>query len=674
MAIRAMLILVAPLVALAAASGSFRGAQSVTPIQKVLQMMADMKTKAQEDKKAEVQIFNQFTTFCKNTIRDKGYAIKDGTASMSKLSADIEDYNAKAAALSREIRTLDEANDDHEHEKALAKEVRDKAHRDYQVTHSDYQASLDDMAIGIQNLKKMMATTSAASAASSFIQHMASKPHLPSSARKVLASFLATRSEIDEEQPEAEAFESQSDPTIGMMNDLSAKMADEKLDLEREEMNAEHSYEMLAQSLDNQIASDTEQRNNKASTMKQMERKAAGAQSDFSNAKRTNAEDEKYSADLTVMCEEKSSDFESRQKVRAEELEAIDKAMEIIGGQAVAGAGTKHLPQLVQKSKLYMSLVHLRSNVQKPGQSAAASFLQAQGRLLQSRALSALASRISADPFVKVRKMISDMLLKLEQEANEEAEHKGWCDTEIGSNQQTRDAKTTKVEILTAQIDELTAASQKLTTEIADLNKEIAEIDAAVAEATQIRQTEKKKNAATIADAGSAISAVEQATSTLKDFYAKAAHATALVQGLAKGPADDVPATFDEPFTGTGGEGGILGMLEVILSDFQRLESETTQNEASAGKEYEQFGADSAEDRETKRKSAHHKGNEKSKVEHDTHLAKKDIGVTQKELTAANEYYEKLKPSCVDAGVSYEDRVKQREEEIDSLKEALTIL
>ena len=37
-------------------------------------------------------------------------------------------------------------------------------------------------------------------------------------------------------------------------------------------------------------------------------------------------------------------------------------------------------------------------------------------------------------------------------------------------------------------------------------------------------------------------------------------------------------------------------------------------------------------------------------------------------------YYDKLKPACVDAGLSYEERVKQREEEIQSLQEALKIL
>merc|ERR1719191_1881871 len=204
--------------------------------------------------------------------------------------------------------------------------------------------------------------------------------------------------------------------------------------------------------------------------------------------------------------------------------------------------------------------------------------------MLNSRVLSALAIRVSADPFVKVRKMIQDMIAKLQQEANDEAEHKGWCDTEMSTNQATREDKTSRVEELTASVEEMTAASQKLATEIADLNKEITEIDAAVKEATEIRTAEKEKNTATIADAKVAIAAVEQATKVLKDFYAKAAGATALVQGRAgrRGPEDDVPETFDEPFTGTGGEGGVIGMLEVILSDFQRLEAETTQTETAA--------------------------------------------------------------------------------------------
>ena len=66
------------------------------------------------------------------------------------------------------------------------------------------------------------------------------------------------------------------------------------------------------------------------------------------------------------------------------------------------------------------------------------------------------------------------------EEANEEAEHKGWCDTELSTNEQTRKEKTAAVETLHAEIDELSASIAKLTQEITDLTAEIAETDKAV--------------------------------------------------------------------------------------------------------------------------------------------------------------------------------------------------
>ena len=54
-----------------------------------------------------------------------------------------------------------------------------------------------------------------------------------------------------------------------------------------------------------------------------------------------------------------------------------------------------------------------------------------------SRVLSALAGRVEADPFAKAKKMIKDLVVELMEEANEEAGHKGWCDTELSTNEQT---------------------------------------------------------------------------------------------------------------------------------------------------------------------------------------------------------------------------------------------
>merc|ERR1719310_2059889 len=101
--------------------------------------------------------------------------------------------------------------------------------------------------------------------------------------------------------------------------------------------------------------------------------------------------------------------------------------------------------------------------------------------------------------------MIKDLITKLLEEANEEAEHKGWCDTELSTNEQS-----TAVEALHAEIDELQASIAKLTHQITELTQAVAELDAAVAKSTSIREAEKAKNTETITDAQEAQTAVAQ--------------------------------------------------------------------------------------------------------------------------------------------------------------------
>jgi chromosome segregation ATPase len=307
-------------------------------------------------------------------------------------------------------------------------------------------------------------------------------------------------------------------------------------------------------------------------------------------------------------------------------------------------------------------------------QARASEYLRERAKALNSRVLSALAQHVSSDPFGKVKKMIKDLIVRLMEEANEEAEHKGWCDTELSTNEQTRKEKTRQVETLHAEIDELTASISKLGQQIADLSVEISESDAAVAENTKIRQAEDKTNQATIADAQAAQTAVAQALSVLKEFYEKAAESTSLVQSK-RAKHQQEPEIFDEPYTGMQSEnGGIIGMLEVIQSDFARLETDTKASNAEAVRQFDEFTQESAVNRAANVKDQEHKESGKTNAEGALTSKKADLEGSQKELDAALAYYDKLKPSCVDAGVSYDDRVSRRKEEIESLQEALRIL
>merc|ERR1712190_161001 len=144
----------------------------------------------------------------------------------------------------------------------------------------------------------------------------------------------------------------------------------------------------------------------------------------------------------------------------------------------------------------------------------------------------------------------------------------------------------------------------------------------------------------TIADLEEAQTAVAQALTVLKEFYAKAAEATSLLQQ---------PEIFDEPYKGMQSEnGGVVGMLEVIESDFARLESDTKASEATARKEYDEFMTDSKVDKSEKSTAVEHKTAKMQDQKQALTSKNGDLDSVQKELDAALEYFDKLKPSCID--------------------------
>merc|ERR1719210_275927 len=435
-------------------------------------------------------------------------------------------------------------------------------------------------------------------------------------------------------------------------------------------MNAKHAFDMLIQDLEAQTEQATQDREERSETKAKKLQAKADANGDLKDTTTTKEADEKYLADLVATCEQKASDFESRQQLRSEELEAINKAIEIISSESVSGNADKYLPKLLQTSSSNLAQLRATDSTGAP-QQRVSEYLRGRAQELNSRVLSALAVRVADDPFAKAKKMIKDLIVRLMEEANEEAEHKGWCDTELATNEATRKEKTEAVETLHAEIDELQASIAKLTEDITELTKAVAELDKAMAKATDLRLKEKAKNEETIADAQAAQTAVAQALTVLKEFYSKAGDATALVQRQ----QPEAPEIFDSPYKGMQSEnGGVVGMLEVIESDFARLEADTKAAEATAQKEYDEFMTDSKVDKEAKTTDIEHKTAKKQDENQALVVKKADLEETQRELDAALAYFDKLKPSCVDASVSYEDRVGRRKQEIQSLQEALKIL
>merc|ERR1719401_1037584 len=99
-----------------------------------------------------------------------------------------------------------------------------------------------------------------------------------------------------------------------------------------------------------------------------------------------------------------------------------------------------------------------------------------------------------------------------------------------------------------------------------------------------------------------------------------------------------------DPYKGQqAGSGGILGMMDVILSDFTRLETETSEAENTAASAYETFMNESNEDVAVKETEIEHKSNKKDTCSETIRDLSKNLQLTQTELDKAMEYYDKLK-------------------------------
>jgi len=263
---------------------------------------------------------------------------------------------------------------------------------------------------------------------------------------------------------------------------------------------------------------------------------------------------------------------------------------------------------------------------------------------------------------------------KLMTEASTEADKKAYCDAELGKSTLTREKQQSEVERLTAAIEQKSADSAQAAAKLQDLSSAVTELRREQKTATEMRTSEQARNTLTINDAKQAQLAVQKAIEVLKSFYGKAAEDSSLLQ------ADDVGEEMLQEATGTPYAGmqsqrdGVLGLLEVIVSDFARLDTMTSAAEDQAQKDYEQFLAESSKDMAVKEAEIAHTENDKRVTDGMAQDLKEELELTQSELSATTSYEDKLKSECRQPSNSYEERKARHKEDIAALKEALEML
>jgi uncharacterized coiled-coil DUF342 family protein len=658
-------------------------------MEKVISLLKDLSAKVSAEGAKEAAQYDKFACFCKEQADEKLYSIEKSDAKIADLKARIKELDTAIAKLNSDISKLSKKISARETEIKEKTEKREKQHAEYEVKAKDMNEAIDACGAAIDALKDSKTAMKGAKVdlvqvTSSLVKAVSKQPALAQSEGAVaLLSKLSG----------APKFQYQSNDIIATLEDLLATFKSMKKDLDIAEFDVNSAFEKDKLGLSNQKKFAEQERAEKEAIVESKTEDLEAAKSNKDDETDDRNSDDAFMKELTKQCEEKAVQFDQRSSTRANELTALNDATKELESGAVPNFGSnKKLVGLqknaVAKTASAVSLVQINSvQHQQSGKDAALqrvrSFLDSAADRLGSGAMSALAMRVTVaeDHFVKVRGLIKDLIAKLKADAKAEATQKGVCDEGMRKAISDRDEAQAKIEVANAKITTLTAKQNSLEDEIDTLNNQISELKKALLEATELRNDDKAENTKTMDMSEEGADSVKLALGILQDFYKKAFVQT----GKYTPPKADrdgntvgdlAPEVFENnDYKGAQAESkGIVGILEVILSDFERTNKKAESDEKDSKEAFETFEKDTNDDIDKKDMRI-------EKAQGEVADAKADILDQQQALSDAEDLLESglkaledLESMCVKGEETWEERKAKREAEIEALKEALTIL
>jgi hypothetical protein len=659
----------------------------VSPIEKILQLLGDLQAKIINEGEEVERLFEEFTDYCKDTSKDTQFEIQTAEASAERFSASVDDASAQITELESKIDSLSSSVSTNSKDLASATEIRKAEKADYDKADAELAETVDMLrrAIGIiENSMKggsflqVGPSMQEVSDALSALVGAEGVRGVSVQDQQRLQAFLQQQEGDEDLQPAGApapaAYKSQSGGILAAMEDMLEKAEAQRADGQKSEMEANHNFEMLKQSLQDSVAAEEKELADAKKAKAVAEEEKAEAQGELERTNKELADDQKKLKDLQHECMTKAEEHELAQKERGEELNALATAKKILEEKTGGAAErTYSFVQLEQhSSQRQRQRVAVRSRQLKD---RIVSLLQSLAQKTDVQALAQLASRVrsemlvGADPFAKVKGMLQEMIEKLLAEAKQEAGKKAFCDKEMAETTAKREDKQDEVDDLNTKIDKAAAKIAKLKESISSLEAELAKIAEEQKKATEMRTEEKAAWDAAKADFEQGLEGVQMALQVLRDYYAEKDGAA-----LLQGGGSDIGAAMSLAQKSSGAASGIIGMLEVAESDFSKMLAEGNAAEDQAQKEYETVFNDNKVTAAAKETEVKYAKKDKKETEAFLEETKEDLGTSNTELSAILEYWEKLKPQCIAKPEPYEERKKRREKEIAGLKEALDIL
>eukprot|EP00440_Ansanella_granifera_P035895 gb/GFBE01038939.1/.p1 GENE.gb/GFBE01038939.1/~~gb/GFBE01038939.1/.p1 ORF type:complete len:649 (+),score=309.20 gb/GFBE01038939.1/:1-1947(+) len=629
---------------LAAAGLLFDEAEArARPITKVVGLLMGMKEQMEKEAKSEDEIMEKYNCWCKENGEDKAAAIltaeqnmKDWEARVSQLAADSKRLEVEYTNLAKDLEK-DEASMD----KSMM--LRKKEVAEFTEEEADLLNSLNSVESAIDTV------------GGSFLQ----TPQ--KSLTRAVKSILATHADKLSDESTAKASAFLQDPSTGgvqgVLDGLKGDFSRSLKDLQDAETKNKADYEKLIgakrKEIDAakiQIAEKKEQK--AAADEERMHKKRA-----IKEAKESSAEDLAFANEVKEKCRVKNQEYEKRQATRAEESEAVSKAIQVLDADEAHDNFAKT-----------MSFLQVASSDDAARRQRASDALAAAGRSRDER-LVTLSLEAKLDGFERVKEKINIMVGALKKEQADEVRKKEYCIEEFQQNKLAVQEKKSADESVGAKMGELQMKLQEAEEAMKGLQAEIAEVKKQQQLAAQNREKENSEFQAVVQEQRETQTLLKKAMHVLGQFYNKKEEA--FVQSSQ--PIVKEPETFSS-YKRSSASTGVMSMLQQLIADAVEMEKESTHAERESQEDYEAFGKDLAASLVTKNKEVADKAEEKAQAETKLVEARESKEGLEAALDGLKDTEFELHETCDFTLQNFDARQKARTEEIEALAQAKSYL
>jgi len=649
------------------------------PVSKVITLLKDMVEQLEKEAKEDEEVYEAMSCWCETNDKAKTKAIADGEQAIGELTAAIESFTALSSKLTTEITTLTKEVAENNDALEKATGVRKKEMAEFNAEESASLATISSLKGAVAALSKhqdaaflQTGHTEVLKSVQTLKDQLSKQQHLlklSKKQKKHLSAFLQAPESFLELSVKGTSLlqtsaSAPSSQIFGVLKQMKEDFESNLAKSQEEEMKSQGEYEDVKKGKTEEIAAGEAQIETKTGELADTDEKNAVSKTTLEETSATLAADTEFLANLKEQCKNVDAEYEERTKTRQMEIGAVSKALAFLSSDEAQDLVSRTF-SFVQKSS--RSRTHHMAKVSKilsdiakenPGDPR----------------LSMLAVHARLDAFTKVKKSIQDMIDQLVKEKEDEIKHKDFCVDELQTNEAETQAKDQIKNTLEEKIADLAESIVSLKKLQASLKAEITELQVEIKRAGEDREKANSEFQTTVADQRATQKLLAGALNILKGFYDKAALVQSSTTFDEQQPAGPPPPPGFKKAAPNAQSGGVMGMIEMIIADAKAMEADALKAEEEAQIGFETFVTDSNTSIETKSKEMITAAENQGKAEAEKVEKEQELDGVVEELSALTSENADLHKSCDYTLKNFDVRQGARDNEIEALKQALSML